>query len=119
MSTETPTTLPKQSQARKDIPLNAGLFEYFPAALMSVAKLSKQGNDKHNPDEPLHHARGKSRDHRDCILRHLMDLNDYLSAGNDVDILVEATCLAWRALALCQELHEDYLDIPLAPGARQ
>jgi hypothetical protein len=38
-----------------------------------VAELSRAGNEKHNPGEELHHARGKSNDHADCILRHLVD----------------------------------------------
>lgn len=46
-----------------------------------LALISKEGNDKHNPGEPLHHARGKSMDHGDCLLRHLMDLQDHLAAG--------------------------------------
>ncbi len=117
-------TLPTDSAKRKEYPLNAGCIRYFPAALAGVANLSKRGNDKHNPGEPLHHARGKSMDHEDCIIRHLMDLNDLLatmekgSIGITVDeVLLEASSLAWRALALSQELHERF-GAPLAPGAK-
>src|SRR5690348_15140244 len=67
------TTLPTDSGARKDIPLARGLLDYFPAALARVAELSRIGNEKHNPGEDLHHARGKSGDHADCILRHLVE----------------------------------------------
>jgi hypothetical protein len=104
-----------------------GLLRYFPAALAGVARHSKAGNDKHNPGEEMHHARGKSSDHADCIVRHLVDLAD-LDARGDVRIegepslataiLDEANALAWRALALAQELHERYGRAPLAPGAR-
>ena len=116
-------TLPTDSQERKEHPLCRGVLRYFPAALAGVARISKIGNDKHNPGEPMYHARGKSTDHSDCILRHLMDLEDLLArrdrdsllVGNDT-ILAEASSLAWRALALSQELHERF-GAPLAPGA--
>lgn len=123
-------TLPTDSAARKGYPLFAGCFAYFPAALAGVARHSKMGNDKHNPGEPMHHARGKSMDHEDCILRHLMDLSDLLAtfdrtgghgeAGDQAQdaILAEVNALAWRALALSQQLHERFGGAPLAPGAR-
>lgn len=111
-------TLPSDSEARKRIPLSSGVLKYFPAALAGVAKISQAGNDKHNPGEPLHHARGKSMDHDDCIQRHLMDLWDALAVGDKATALVEADSIAWRALALSQELHEAY-GAPLAPGAKR
>lgn len=129
-------TLPTDSAARKEVPLNDGCLKYFPAALAGVARTSKLGNDKHNPGQPLHHARGKSMDHADCILRHLVDLQDLMSAyekeqlkaiGSDKalkefqnlqqKIKEEVSSLAWRALALSQELHEKF-GAPLAPGAK-
>lgn len=117
-------TLPTDSQERKEYPMLAGCLKYFPAALAGVAKISKLGNDKHNPGEPLHHARGKSSDHGDCILRHLTDTEDLLAAYNRGDmaasveqVLIEASQLAWRALAYSQELHEKF-GAPLAPGAK-
>lgn len=122
-----PTTLPTDSAARKEVPLASGVLAYFPAALAGVARISKQGNDKHNAGQPLHHARGKSADHADCVVRHLMDLQDLLANAQRIDgvtfnqrrrILEEASCLAWRALALSQELHERIDGAPLAPGAR-
>jgi hypothetical protein len=117
------TTLPQDSQLRKEYPLFRGLFRYFPAALAGVARHSKTGNDKHNPGEEMHHARGKSNDHADCILRHMMDLSEMLALGNDPNrqklILDEANALAWRALALSQILHEQHANAPLAPGAKQ
>lgn len=118
------TTLPTDSDARKEIPLMRGCFNYFPAALAGVARLSKRGNDKHNPGEEIHHARGKSNDHGDCILRHLMDIQDLLAVherGWDLDyaaLLSEADSLVWRAAALSQELYERYAGAPMAPGAR-
>lgn len=116
-------TLPTDSAVRKDIPLYSGCYTYFPAALAGVAIHSKLGNDKHNPGEPLHHARGKSMDHADCIARHSMDIADFMAhrvvwTQEEQDaILAEANALCWRALALSQELHEKF-GAPLAPAAR-
>lgn len=119
-------TLPTDSAERKEYPLFRGVLRYFPAALAGVAKTSKIGNDKHNPGEPMYHARSKSTDHGDCILRHLIDLEDLLAVGErsaltpaGVEaVLGEASSLAWRALALSQELHERF-GAPMAPAARQ
>src|SRR5690349_8987831 len=111
-------TLPTDSAVRKDIPIRSGCLDYFPAAIAGVAMHSVAGNNKHNPGEPLHHARGKSMDHADCIDRHLTDIHDMLAvlqrgqgdelheAGDDAvreAILVEANALCWRALALSQD----------------
>ena len=104
-----------------------GLLMYFPAALAGVARHSKISNEKHNPGEPMHHARSKSTDHEDCIIRHLTDLADEIAADNRVGldqmdkgaILYEADALAWRALALSQALHEEYAGAPRAPAAKE
>lgn len=120
-------TLPTDSEARKGYPMYSGLLQYFPAALAGVASHSKKGNDKHNPGEPLHHARGKSMDHEDCIVRHLTDLSDFIARVERGDtehvftntcIIEEANALCWRALALSQRLHEEYAGAPMAPGAK-
>lgn len=118
-------TLPTDSKERKNFPLFRGVLCYFPAALAGVARVSKIGNDKHNPGQELHHAREKSSDHADCILRHLADTADLLatlerseSSAKQQDILNEASQMAWRALAYSQELHEKF-GAPLAPGAKK
>lgn len=97
--------LPEDSAARKNIPLARGLLDYFPAALAAVAELSRWGNEKHNPGEPMHHARGKSSDHADCIMRHLVDRGTvYVETINGQPVtLRHSQALAWRALALLQE----------------
>lgn len=122
-------TLSTDSNERKEIPMFRGCLAYFPAALAGVARISNEGNKKHNPGEEMHHARGKSSDHADCIVRHLMDAADLRAqwvrqAEAEVDpafaqkLLQEVNQLAWRALALSQELHEQYGAAPLAPGAK-
>jgi hypothetical protein len=116
-------TLPTDSKVRKDYPLLSGCLKYFPAAIAGVANVSKIGNDKHNPNQELHHARGKSMDHGDCIIRHLMDTEDLLAALNRGDniskeqILLEVNQLTWRVLAYSQQLHEKF-GAPLAPAAK-
>jgi hypothetical protein len=109
--------LPEDSAARKQYPLFTGPLMYFPAALAAVAKLCKDGNDKHNPGEPMHHARGKSNDHPDTILRHLLDAHE--GSGRDAQGTPHVVNAAWRALALCQEWLEKHDGAPLAPGARE
>lgn len=122
------TSLPEDSGERKDIPMDSGCLEYFPAALAGVAKHSKLGNDKHNPGQPLHHSRGKSSDHGDCVVRHKMDISAMakklrsqvagLRDPKEVEaLLTEANALSWRSLALSQEIHEEFGGAPLAPGA--
>ncbi len=102
------------SKRRKEQPVFSGVVRYFPAALALVAELSRLGNDKHNPGQPLHHARGKSTDHGDCILRHQASYEDADPETN----LVHAVAVAWRALAQLQELAESRYGWPMAPGAR-
>lgn len=116
-------TLPTDSSERKEFPLFRGCIRYFAAALAGVSRISKIGNDKHNPGQVLHHARGKSTDHADCIIRHLIDLEDLMAArerGNTnvkcQQILDEVSQMTWRALAFSQEIHEQF-GAPLAPGA--
>jgi hypothetical protein len=128
-------TLGTDSADRKNIPVFSGVIKYAPAAIAGVARISKAGNDKHNPGEPLHHARGKSADHPDCIMRHTMDVADIEAAierreipysekcdaenaARKAAILNEVSQLTWRVLMWSQELHEKYGGAPLAPGAR-
>lgn len=107
------SALPVGSAARKDIPLARGVLDYFPAALAAVAELSRKGNDKHNPGEPIHWARGKSMDHADCIMRHLIDRG----TTDPEDGLSHSVKIAWRALALLQEELEA-VGAPKARGAK-
>lgn len=87
------------SEDRKATPMATGLLDYFPAALAEVAKLSKAGNDKHNPGQLLHWSRGKSADHADTIVRHLVDRGTI----DPEDGLLHDVKVAWRALAMLQE----------------
>jgi hypothetical protein len=104
--------LQTSSEERKKYPMARGLMDYFPDALAEVAKVSYLGNEKHNPGQPMHHARGKSSDHADCIVRHLVG-----RGGFDGDTR-ESAALAWRALALLQEELEAEHNLPLPRGAK-
>jgi hypothetical protein len=87
-------------QERKNTPIYSGVVCYFPLALKELARLSKVGNDQHNPGQPLHWDRDKSTDHLDCIARHLTDH----ASGEvfDTDGQRHLTKIAWRALAQLQ-----------------
>jgi len=92
----------QDSEKRKATPVFSGVLRYFPLAIAAVARVSKIGNDKHNPGEPLHWAREKSTDHGDCIVRHQLDF-DQIDPGTDE---YHAASVAWRALAQLQLLEE-------------
>lgn len=96
--------LPVDSKARKHIPLHSGVFAYFPDALIGVAQISWEGNEKHNPGEPLHWSRGKSDDHEDCIARHSFDALQSVGLRERVNHL---RARAWRSLASLQLAEEE------------
>lgn len=92
-----PRHTPTAAKERKNLPITTGVLDYFPAALLAVAEVSKAGNDQHNPGQPLHWAREKSADHADCLVRHLLD-----RGTRDSDGWRHSAKMAWRALALLQ-----------------
>lgn len=106
--------LPTDSEERKTYPMFSGLLGYFPAALGEVSHHSYLGNEKHNPGKELQHARGKSGDHEDCIVRHLVDAKEFAPGSNSR--IEELRACAWRALALLQEECEK-AGAPIAPAA--
>ena len=87
--------LTTDSQERKDTPIFSGFVKYFPMAMAEVARLSKAGNDKHNPGEPLHWSKEKSNDHGDCIIRHQIDAGTI----DPDDGFLHDVKVAWRAMA--------------------
>lgn len=95
--------LPTDPKERKATPIATGVLDYFPLALAEVSRVSKAGNDQHNPGQPLHWDKTKSLDHADCIVRHLIDRGTVDSDGQR-----HSAKVAWRALALLQtELEND------------
>jgi hypothetical protein len=92
------TTLPTDPAERKRHPVASGVLDYFPDALVAVANVSWQGNEQHNPGQPLHWARSKSTDEADTMLRH------FLQRGTrDTDGQRHTAKMVWRALALLQK----------------
>lgn len=86
------------AKERKERPVFSGVLRYFPLALLEVARCSHQGNEQHNPGQPLHWDRTKSTDEADALVRHLLD------AGSvDSDGIRHTAKVAWRALALLQK----------------
>lgn len=97
-------SLPTDAKERKAVPITSGVLDYFPDAIAEVARVSKAGNDQHNPGQPLHWDRTKSTDHADCIARHLLERGTL----DPVDGMRHSAKLAWRALALLQiEIEEE------------
>lgn len=92
------TQLTTDAAARKAAPVVRGFLDYFPAATMEVAALSKTANEQHNPGEAMHWARDKSNDHADCLVRHLMERGTI-----DTDGVRHSAKVAWRAFALLEE----------------
>ncbi len=91
-------SLPDDDAVRGEFPMFDGLLAYFPNALAEVSRVSKIGNDQHNPGQPMHWDRSKSTDHENKILRHLVDVGKFDGRG-----VRHSARLAWRALALLQE----------------
>lgn len=90
--------LPADGELRKKIPLATGLLDFFPGALVEVAKVSEHyGRTKHSNGDLLCWD-STAPGHADCLLRHLTD-RGYV----DENGLRHSACAAWRALALLQQ----------------
>lgn len=90
--------LPTDAAERKATPIATGVLDYFPKALAEIARVSKVGNDQHNPGEPLHWAREKSTDEADALIRHFLERGKI-----DSDGVRHSGKMAWRALALLEK----------------
>lgn len=86
-----------EAELRKEQPLCSGVLDYFPDALMAVARCSFVGNEQHHAGAPLHWDKSKSTDEADALLRHLKD-----RGTDDTDGVRHSAKVAWRALALLQ-----------------
>lgn len=106
-------SLPDDAADRESYPIAEGALYYFPNALAEVSKISKIGNDQHNPGEAMHWARSKSTNHADKIIRHLIDAGKTDANGNR-----HSAYMAWRALALLQVELENDLNLPFPKNAK-
>ncbi len=88
---------PDSAQGRKDHPVFTGVLMYFPHAIAAISRVSKKGNDQHNPGEPLHWARSKSTDQTDTALRHMMDHGTGTPLDEDGEYHLAKA--AWRIMA--------------------
>lgn len=90
--------MPEDAAGRKQCPVASAVLDYFPDALVAIAKVSWNGNNQHNPGAPLHWDRSKSTDEADAMIRH------FLQRGTlDTDGIPHSAKMAWRALALLQK----------------
>lgn len=105
--------LPTNAAERKAVPIASGVLDYFPGAIIEVARLSQKGNDQHNPGQSLFWNRSKSGDEADALMRHFLDRGSL-----DTDGTRHSTKVAWRALALLQKELEEQAGTPLPRGAR-
>lgn len=102
--------LPTDAKARKEIPVYSGCVAYFPDALAAIAQLSFLANEQHNPGEPMHWSKGKSTDHLDCSLRHMID-DIHTPNGHDAEGVLHIVKNGWRALAQIQTLADSGVDV--------
>jgi hypothetical protein len=92
------STMPVSATERKRYPVASGVLDYFPDALIEIARVSFEGNEQHNPGQPLHWDRGKSTDESDALIRHFLQRGEI-----DSDGMRHSAKMAWRALALLQK----------------
>lgn len=93
------------SAERKEIPLHTLVAEYFPDALVAVARHSKKANTKHNGEAPMFWARNKSTDHLNCAVRHLATPDAIDTDTGEIELVGAA----WRCLAALQLREEKRL----------
>lgn len=93
-------SLPTDNAARKALPIWTYMMEYFPDALLAEVGVAVAGNDQHNPGQPLHWAREKSKDQMNTALRHMWDHSR--GTTKDVDGQYHLAKAIWRLKAELQ-----------------
>lgn len=92
--------LPSDDNARKALPIWSYMVEYFPDAYLAEVQVAVVGNNKHNPGEPLHWAREKSRDQMNTAFRHMWDHSRGVT--RDTDGCYHLAKAIWRLKAELQ-----------------
>lgn len=92
--------LPTNDAERKALPILTYLTEYFPDATLAEVGVSVAGNRQHNPGEPLHWAREKSKDQLNTAFRHLWDHK--MGVVKDTDGQYHLAKAIWRLKAELQ-----------------
>lgn len=93
-------SLPTDDKARKAIPIFTYLTEYFPDATLAEVAVSVAGNEQHNPGQPLHWAREKSKDQMNTAFRHMWDHKR--GTVKDIDGQYHLAKAIWRLKAELQ-----------------
>lgn len=104
-------SLPTDAAARKRLQLYTFMFKYFPDAWLAIVSVARAGNDQHNPGQPMHWAREKSKDQMNAAFNHIFDYG--MGAQKDVDGEYHLAKAAWRLMAQLQ------LDIEANKAAAQ
>jgi hypothetical protein len=92
--------LPTDDKARKALPIWSFLMEYFPDSFLAVVRVAVAGNDQHNPGQPLHWAREKSKDQMNTAFRHMWDHGR--GTVKDIDGQYHLAKAIWRLSAELQ-----------------
>ena len=111
--------LPTEDKDRKALPLWTFLIEYFPDTFLAVANVAIKGNEQHNPGQPLHWDREKSKDQMNTAFRHQFDHGR--GVRRDTDGQYHLAKAIWRLSAELQllieaEERESSQDGPAAGG---
>lgn len=106
-------SLPTDAEKRNEYPMADGLLDYFPNALAEVSRLSLIATQQHHQGEDMHWQRGVSMDHRNKIVKHLIDAGKF-----DTDNVRHSAKLAWRALANLQQELEREEGAPVSRASR-
>lgn len=94
--------IPTDDKTRKTIRIKQCFLDYFPDAVVEVARLSWVANEQHNPNTKPHWDRSKSKDELDSLMNHLMDCGKV-----DTDGFLHDVKVAWRAMANLQKRLEN------------
>lgn len=100
--------LPTEDSLRKRIRAYQGFVKYFPDAIALVALLSLRANEQHNPGQPMHWAKDKSKDELDSLFNHMLDIASKGDLSQDADGMLDAIKVGWRGMANLQRVVDKY-----------
>jgi hypothetical protein len=111
-------SLPVDDAARKALPIWTYQMEYFPDAFLAEVGVAVAGNNQHNPGQPLHWAREKSKDQLNTAFRHMWDHGR--GVKKDTDGQYHLAKAIWRLKAELQlTIEADRADTQSRPAAEQ
>lgn len=104
--------IPTDDAERKRYQAWTFLTEYFPDSFLAVVEVAIAGNEQHNPGQPLHWARGKSKDQLNSGFKHLFEYGR--GVKKDTDGQYHLAKAIWRLSAQLQLDIEAERNAPLA-----